>query len=89
MGEALIVEYERAYAIVIEHDTSHISEMESELKGVYVARRTRLNYPLTVQYENRGDRARADKFLHRVIGETLTAAAPSKAGNAFSKRADM
>lgn len=53
------------YDIVISKKSSYIDEMEAKLEQTSGAMRGRLEYLLAIQYENQGDKAKAEEYLQR------------------------
>ena len=63
----LLRDARQTFAIVFKNSFAHIAEMEHQLADAEPDEKARLNYFLSLQYENKGDEARAKEHLDRVM----------------------
>ena len=63
----LLRDARQTFAIVFKNSFAYIAEMEHQLADAEPDEKARLNYFLSLQYENKGDEARAKEHLDRVM----------------------
>lgn len=63
----LLRDARQTFAIVFRNSFAYIAEMEHQLADAEPDEKARLNYFLSLQYENKGDEARAKEHLDRVM----------------------
>lgn len=63
----LLRDARQTFAIVFRNSFAYIAEMEHQLADAEPDEKARLNYFLSLQYENKGDEVRAKEYLDRVM----------------------
>lgn len=63
----LLRDARQTFAIVFKNSFAYIAEMEHQLADAEPDEKARLNYFLSLQYENKGDEVRAKEHLDRVM----------------------
>lgn len=78
----------RTFDIVIKKSSAYIADMEAELEGATGVRRGQLLFFLALQYENAGDKKKADEYYDqasRIAEGALGIAPDDDGGDAVSK----